>query len=110
MKNRRGKLVRRRGDERGYINRVLGGLLGLGLCEVGRWSGLCEVGSVKLIMRFSLLLAAAAVEAAVISRDACDAPTPDADGRYTISAAGIKAQVCIAISRSLQRRPVEYAS
>ncbi|KAK3897029.1 galactose mutarotase-like domain-containing protein [Staphylotrichum tortipilum] len=43
-------------------------------------------------MRFSLLLAAAAVEGAVIGRDACDAPGPDADGRYTISAPGIKAQ------------------
>ena len=48
-------------------------------------------------MRFSLLLAAAAAQAAVIARDdddGCDAPGPDADGRYTISAPGIKAQVC----------------
>ena len=46
-------------------------------------------------MRFSLLLAASAAQAAVIARDdGCDAPGPDADGRYTISAPGIKAQVC----------------
>lgn len=42
-------------------------------------------------MRISLLLAAAVAEAAVIARE-CDAPGPDADGRYTISAPGIKAQ------------------
>ena len=75
--------------------------LGSEFREVDSRSGLAEVGTVQLIMRFSLLLAAAAVEAAVIARDACDAPAPDADGRYTISSAGIKAQVRIAISRRL---------
>ena len=52
-------------------------------------------GSLQVNMRFSLLLTAAAAQAAVIARDdGCDAPGPDADGRYTISAPGIKAQVC----------------
>ena len=54
-----------------------------------------QVGFVASQMRFSLLLAMAAAQA-VIARDddGCDAPGPDADGRYTISAPGIKAQVC----------------
>jgi hypothetical protein len=45
-------------------------------------------------MRLSLLFVAAVAEAAAIG-PGCDAPKPDADGRYTISAPGIKAQVRI---------------
>lgn len=43
-------------------------------------------------MKFSALLVAAVAGAAVITRQS-DAPKPDKDGRYTISAEGIKAQV-----------------
>jgi hypothetical protein len=46
-------------------------------------------------MKFSLPLLAAVAEAAVMARGpGCDVPAPDKDGRYTISAPGIKAQVC----------------
>jgi hypothetical protein len=49
-------------------------------------------------MRFSLFLIAAVADAAAVSRS-CEAevPGPDEDGRYTISAEGIKAQVCVNI-------------
>lgn len=43
-------------------------------------------------MKFSALFIAAVAEAAAIARD-CNTPGPDKDGRYTISAPGIKAQV-----------------
>ena len=43
-------------------------------------------------MRLSALVLAAVADTAVLAR--CDsAPKPDADGRYTISAPGIMAQV-----------------
>lgn len=42
-------------------------------------------------MRFSLLFVATVAKAAAIARG-CEAPGPDEDGRYTISAEGIKAQ------------------
>ncbi|KAK4155983.1 galactose mutarotase-like domain-containing protein [Chaetomidium leptoderma] len=42
-------------------------------------------------MKFSLLLVAAVAEAAMAG-PGCDAPKPDKDGRYTISAPGIKAK------------------
>jgi hypothetical protein len=44
-------------------------------------------------MRFSLLFVATVAKAAAVARN-CEAPGPGEDGRYTISAEGIKAQVC----------------
>jgi len=49
-------------------------------------------------MKFSLPLLAAVAEAAVIGRQ--DIPPPGDDGRYTISADGIKAQVCKSVAGS----------
>lgn len=43
-------------------------------------------------MKFSTLIMASLVEAAAVTRQSA-APAPGSDGKYTISAPGIKAQV-----------------
>lgn len=50
-----------------------------------------DTTSLRAIMKYSFVLLAAAVAAALPSGP--KAPKPDADGRYTLTAPGIKAQV-----------------